>query len=190
MVGGSPNWNGNNRPGSQASRNGGCWQPASFRQKTENAATAEACYIEGIVLFNENKPCTHTLHSKVRYISHTRNVKIQFFSAEKLYYFLYFLARKIFGIAASRSYLARKKSYLARKNFYLWDKNFYLWGRNRWLLGKKRGENPVPAGSLLFAIQRYYFLGRFPNRYRRWVPRWNVKMQRFAADGVWRVLSL
>ena len=44
------------------------------------------------------------------------------------------------------------------------------------------------VGSLLFAIQIYNFLLRNPNRLNvRDTPR-NVKMQRFAAAGVWRVL--
>ena len=44
------------------------------------------------------------------------------------------------------------------------------------------------AGSLLFAIQIYYFFLFYLNRLNvRDTPR-NVKMQRFAVAGVWRVL--
>ena len=68
------------------------------------------------------------------------------------------------GKAAARTncteiFSARNEKFSARN-----EKFFYLKGKTTAILGKKRGESPVFAGILLFAIQRYNIFPRKANR--------------------------
>ena len=54
------------------------------------------------------------------------------------------------GSNCTEKFSARNEKFSARN-----EKIFYLIGKTTAVLGKKRGESPVFAGSLLFAIQRY-----------------------------------
>ena len=91
-------------------------------------------------------------------------------------------------MAAVRSYLARKKSALREKNFFLRDKFFYLRGKNTIVLAKKE-ERTHCLRALSSSLYKYTTFSREIQiaLTSRNTPR-NVKMQRFAADGVRQVL--
>ena len=50
----------------------------------------------------------------------------------------------------TEKFVARNEKFAARN-----ERNFYLKGKTTAILGQKRGESPVFAGILLFAIQIY-----------------------------------
>ena len=116
-------------------------------------------------------------------------LKCNFFRSKNFNIFYDSGPEKILYNAAVRSYLAQKNSYLARKNFYLGDKFSYLRGRKPWFWGKKK-EKTQPwrvLSSSLYKDTTFFAEIQIALTFRNKPS--NVKKTRFAADGVWHVLS-
>ena len=60
----------------------------------------------------------------------------------------------------TENFSARNEKFSSRN-----ERNFYLRGNTSAISGQKRGESPLPAGSLLFALQRYNIFLQKANRF-------------------------
>ena len=69
------------------------------------------------------------------------------------------------GEAAARTNCTEKFPALGEKFSARNEKVFYLKGKTTAILGQKRGESPVFAGILLFALQIYNIFPRKANRF-------------------------
>ena len=91
-------------------------------------------------------------------------------------------------IGNNRNNLPKKFSDYSKKKNYLRGIFFYLRGKTTDFLTKKEEKAPCLWALSSSLRQRYYIFPRNPNPFNISQRASTVKMQRFAADGLWQVL--